>query len=147
MSQKTSSTEKFLTTKKLCNLISKNMANEYAIAKKEEPVIKDSDHTIGVNMFLKEIGDLCEKFSIKDHCETTKSGMRDSNGEWIPFLALTQMFEKEAPILTKFEAELAGLFEITPGQEEVTIKETLRDACSMDNSKHHRIRCALLKFK
>jgi hypothetical protein len=55
-------------------------------------------------------------------------GIQVANG--YPFLALTQGFEKEAPILTKFVVQLAGLFEILPGQKEVTIRGTSRNAAS-----------------
>jgi hypothetical protein len=85
MNPKTPSTGKFSATRKLCDLISKNMANEYAKAKKEKPIVKDPDHQIDVNKFRKEIGDLCKKWLIKANYEITKSGTRDSSGKWIPF--------------------------------------------------------------
>ncbi len=128
MSQITESKSKFLATKRICNAVSKEWADNYIKMTGKEPVLKGSDHGMEIEGLRKKIEALCETFSITPFPQTVQSAMRNPNGEWIPFAALSQAFEKGAPVLTNFIGELAGLFDVESGGEEnkVKIKATLQ---------------------
>ena len=119
---------KFLAIKKLCNSINKEAANAYATIKEKNSIIEKSDNRIDVSELGEEIRALCRQFSIEAAPPTgIRSGIRETNGEWISFIAFAQMFKKEAPSLTDFVIKLARRFVIEPDQEKyVKIKPTLQ---------------------